>query len=269
LKTLLLNNTSDYHNGCKKVIEAIDHIYGFDDSIKTFDKTNLDELDYSKYDRVILNGEGTIHHNSVRAQQYLSALFFAQRAGCETFIINTVWQRMKNDYDHVLKKCDLIAVREEYSQTELKEKHGVDSIVYPDLSYIVDVPLEEYEYEEIYEGQYINLTQDKVIGNYPRIDIFKQEWNEVVNRLRNADLLITGRHHEMYAACKAKCPFLVYEGNTWKNSGLLASAGVQIPFDIEGVLIGKYDEQYEKLWAYLEESTHSRQRSFMEKVLKN
>ena len=59
MRILLLNDTRDYHKGCKKVIEAIDHIYGFDDSIKTFDKTNLDELDYSKYDRVILNGEGT------------------------------------------------------------------------------------------------------------------------------------------------------------------------------------------------------------------
>lgn len=269
MRTLLLNDTRDYHKGCKKVVEAIDHIYGFDDSIKTFDKTNLDELDYSQYDKVILNGEGTMHHNSVRAQQYLSALFFAQRAGCETFIINSVWQRMKNDYDHILKNCSLITVREEYSQTELFEKHGVESLVYPDLSYIIDVPYEEYEHVEIYEGQYIGATEDLVTNKYPRIDVFKQEWNEIVNRLRNADLLITGRHHEMYAACKAKCRFLAYEGNTWKNSGLLASAKVQIPFDIDGVLSGKYDEQYEKLWTYLDESTHSRQRSFMEKLFKN
>lgn len=33
----------------------------------------------------------------------------------------------------------------------------------------------------------------------------------------------------MYAACKARCPFIVLEGNTHKNSGLLETFGINTP----------------------------------------
>lgn len=257
MTTLLLNDTSKYHHGCEKVVEAIDNLYGFDLSIETTDKTtDFDQIDYSKFDLVILNGEGTMHHNSIRAQEYLHALNLAQRAGCKTYMLNTVWQNMKNDFDHIIQKCDLVTVREIYSQQEIK-RHGVDAIVTPDLSYTVDVPYKQFPHVKVYEGQYF-FRKQKAIDEYPRIDIFKQSWDDIVNMLRHSDLLITGRHHEMYAACKANCRFVVRSGNTWKNEGLFASAGVDIPYDIEGALSGKYDDQYEKLWKYLDESSRSR-----------
>jgi hypothetical protein len=31
----------------------------------------------------------------------------------------------------------------------------------------------------------------------------------------------------------------------------LKSAGVDIPFDVDGALSGKYDDQYNRLWDYL------------------
>lgn len=249
MKTLLLNNTSKYHKGCVKVVEAIQNIYGFDDSYFTNDDTS--KVDVSQYDRVILNGEGTMHHNASRAIQLLTTLDLAQKAGCETHIINSVWQKMPNTKDHVLKACDSITVREIFSQQEIS-KHGVKANIHPDLSYMIEVPTQEYEHVSVYEGQYLGPQRSKgLIGKYPRIDIFNQEWNEIVNRLRNCDLLITGRHHEMYAACKAECRFLVRPGNTWKNEGLLKTVGVEIPWDIEGVLNGKYDDQYKLIWEYL------------------
>jgi polysaccharide pyruvyl transferase WcaK-like protein len=264
MKTLLINNTADYHKGCVKVVEAIQKFYGFDDSIKTRDHhIDLENLDYTKYDRVILNGEGTMHHGSRRAFQYLVALKTAQRQGVKTYLINSVWQEMPDKYDEVLQKCDGISVREVFSQKDIAN-HGVNANVFPDLSYMLDVPYKEYEHVSVYEGQYIKARQDDAIGIYPRIDIFEQEWDEIVNRLRNADLLITGRHHEMYAACKAKCRFIVKQGNTWKNGGLLRSAGIDIPNNVKAILEGKYDEQYEQLWDYLEESTRHRERAFMD-----
>ena len=60
----------------------------------------------------------------------------------------------------------------------------------------------------------------KDVGENGYIDIFNQHWRDFVSQLWYSNLLITGRHHEMYAACKAECPFVVIEGNTHKNQGL-------------------------------------------------
>ena len=54
------------------------------------------------------------------------------------------------------------------------------------------------------------------------LDIF-ESWDTIVNKLRKTNWFITGRHHELYAACKARCPFTVLKGNTWENEGLLAT----------------------------------------------
>ena len=192
-----------------------------------------------------------MHHSGKTSIRLLTALRKAQQAGCETQLVNSVWQDMTNDFDDVLHRLTRIHVREIKSHQELKSKHGVYAMVRPDASYYVDVPVLEYKHVPIYEGQYMIAYKHHARGKYQRIDIFNQEWTEIVNRLRNSDLLITGRHHEMYAACVAECRFLATPGNTWKNEGLLESAGVTIPFDIEGAKSGKYDDQYQKLWNYL------------------
>lgn len=248
-RRVLINDTSNYHNGCKVVVEAIRQNYGFDKAYYTQDILNID---YRQYDEVIVNGEGTMHDNQRRSITFLEALQSAQNFGLKTRLINTVWQNMIHDYDDVLQKCEEVIVREVNSFEEM-QKHGVNAQILPDLSYFVDVPYKEYEHVTSYEGQYWKkkFRQHK---DWPEIDIFEQDWNEIVNRLRHADLLVTGRHHEMYAACKAKCRFLVKPGNTWKNEGLLKSAQVNIPWDIDGVLEGKYDSEYEKLWKYLDAS---------------
>lgn len=242
---LLLNNTAHYHNGCKAVIDS----YQFDDSIGTDD--TVDRTNWSKYDEVILNGEGTLHHHTINSKKFLRALGRAQDAGCKTSIMNTVWQTMPNDYDEILRNCESITVREVLSQKNLKEKHDIDSVVAPDRSILVDVPYEEYEEVEVYEGQYF-IPHDRM--GFPSIDIFEMSWNELVNRLRHSKLLITGRHHEMYAAIKAGCPYICVEGNTWKNKGLAISAGADIPTDRQAykdVLSGNYKKEYKKIQDYL------------------
>lgn len=251
MNTLLLNDTRNYHNGCQVVVDYLFNEYGVTDSRVTKDDT-IHQIDFSQFDRVILNGEGTLHHNANAARRLLIALRLAQRAGCDTQLINTVWQEMPNKFDDVLKGCSRVQVREVLSQKEMSKKHGVNPDVAPDCSYLMgDVNRVEFDYVPVYEGQYMKRNPYGEFGQYPRIDIFNQSWEEIVNRLRNCDLLITGRHHEMYAACVAECRFLATPGNTHKNEGLLASAGVSIPFDVDGALEGKYDDQYNQLWQYL------------------
>lgn len=251
-RKVLINDTSNYHNGCKIVVEAIRENYGYDKAYRTIDVL---DIDYTQYDEVIVNGEGTMHHNQRSAIRFLEALKAAQKFGLRTRLINTVWQSMIHDYDDVLQRCDEVIVREINSAEEM-QKHGVTPLIAPDMSYLVDVPYQEYEHVTAYEGQYWKLDTKET--DWPAINVFEQSWGEIVNRLRHADLLITGRHHEMYAACKARCRFLVKPGNTWKNEGLLKTAGVDIPWDVEGVLSGKYDKEYKKLWDYLDAHTSGR-----------
>lgn len=244
---LLLNDTSEYHSGCKAVVQS----YHFDHSIKTTE--SVDGINWNLYDEVILNGEGTLHHDAINARKFLNALKEAQAHGCKTIIENTVWQKMSNKWDSVLKNCESITVREIYSQKELQTKHWINSTVKSDRSLLVNVPHEEYDYVSIYEGQYWNSNKSQFNNQYPRIDIFKQSWNEIVNRLRNADVLISGRHHEIYAAIKAGCRFIALPGNTWKNDGIFASAGarkINRLADLPKVLSGDYDSEYEKILTF-------------------
>jgi len=253
MNVLLLNDTSDYHNGCKVVTDVISKKYGVTETFKTHEMNSSSKeiLSYAKYDHVILNGEGTMHDNGRTSRLFLSQLHNAYYDGCDISIINTVWQNCTSKFDYLLPRCKNVTVREIHSYNEMKSKHNFIPKIMPDCSYFYDVPYTHYQHVQIYEGQYW-LGKESEYDNYPSINIFKQSWEEIVNRLRNADLLITGRHHEMYAACKAKCKFLVKPGNTWKNEGLLDTVGANIPWDIEGILSGKYDGEYEKIWSYLD-----------------
>lgn len=262
MKTLLINDTSGYHNGCKQVIKYIKEKYDITESIPTSTSPE-DFKEYSQYDRVICNGEGSIHspYKQPHARKLFRHLRFAQRAGCDTQIINAVIENVHEPgYLNIIRNCSNIEVREKLSHKFLRKKR-IHSNIKPDLSYFVDVPYETHKNNaDVYIGQWFDLAPDRKDfipdfdwdnENYGKIDIFNDEWNDIVNKLRSAKLLITGRHHEMYAACVAECRFIATPGNTWKNQGLLASAGVDIPYDIESVLSGKYDAQYDCLWEYL------------------
>lgn len=247
---LLLNDTSGYHSGSAAAVDVIKARHKITNSLVfPTGSYKVPIVEFGENDLVILNGEGTLHGDAGRAVNYLKLLESAQSAGCETHIVNAVWQNMSHEFDHVLQKCRSITVREILSRDEIAG-HGVEASICPDLSFFSDIPHKKYDYVEIYEGQYWQGFER--YSRFSNINIFDQSWNEIVNRLRNSGLLITGRHHEMYAACKARCRFVYKASNTWKMEGLLRTAGVAIPFDIEGALLGKYDDQYRRLWHYLE-----------------
>lgn len=247
-KTLLLNDTTHYHHGCAKVIET----FTFENSIFTNRPVDVNFLEYST---VILNGEGTMHHNQSNALKFLQALKDAHKVGCDILLLNTVWQDMTNDYDDVLAKCSLIQVRDIISQKELKSRHGIDSTVIPDRSIRLNVPFQDFAPVKVYQGNRFDSKVESFNLNCPKIDIFKEDWNSIVNRLRHSELLVTGRHHEAYAAIKAECKFIVLPGNTHKNEGIYLNAGVY-PINsldhIQDVLDGQYDKEFNRIFDYYE-----------------
>lgn len=213
-------------------------------------------------DAVVINGEGTMHHDRPVPHQLLNVLKVAKNLGKKTALINTVWQSMTIDDEmkEVLQDT-YISVREIMSAEEM-QKSNIDVDIHLDLSYFVDVPeMDGLPQHDLVVGKFFQQS-DYRPENVPTRDIFHTEWNEYVNTLRNTNWFITGRHHELYAACKARCKFAALSGNTWKNEGLMKTAGVKIPIEAPHLLKSRIPEfldkckkkqrEYDKLFDWME-----------------
>ena len=267
MKAIVFNNTSRYHNGCKKVMEYLHadlNKNGYDVVQSVYGNTMTPDFDPDKFeesDLVVINGEGSMHHDKPIVTLYLNLLKMAKERGKKTALVNTVWQAnpLSPEYKEVLQDT-YISVREVLSQQEL-EKDGIESDVHLDLSYFVDVPERHAPVRPLVIGKFFSQSDYRPKG-VPTVDIFKQDWDTIVNLLRHTDWFLTGRHHEMYAACKARCPFSTLAGNTWKNEGLFRTAGVNIPVGegklphraMKGFVLecNKHRMEYEKLFNWME-----------------
>lgn len=263
-KVLLLNNTENYHSGCKAVIDFYrkqfcQHELSFHNS----------QTEFKDFDVVIVNGEGTMHHNAKAADHLLDQLIEAKHYGCRTLLVNTVWQH-NPDFIDKLSHVDYISVRDIKSKKDIQSKidRPVDLCI--DYSYFVYKRVESSPKTlMLTAGNRMNYPNTKPkrpkisdIGEDSRADIFGQTWIELVDTLAQSRLFVTGRHHELYAACVARCPFVVLEGNSHKNSGLIETACVFIPclgMDATAAEILEaidrvryYEEEYQRLFDFLE-----------------
>lgn len=256
MKVLLLNDTSWYHYGCKEVIKVLSNYYNPTMLIDNRDEINTDIIE--DFDLVVLNGEGTLHHNAPWAKKFLGYLKVAQEMGKQTHLVNSVWQEMGNDWDNVLQRCDVVEVREVLSKNEMSSKNGKVPEVVLDASFHSETEYIQKEFNEVCLGGSFNNDLEINWDDYHRIDIFKMKWDDLVNTLRNSKLLITGRHHELYAALQARTPVMVVSGNTWKNEGFFHTAGVPELImnpsneNISQVLNGTHDQLWNKVWNFLE-----------------
>jgi hypothetical protein len=197
-------------------------------SVKSMEHFHYNERNFDKARAIIINGEGTMHHNAPLACQYLDLILKAASSNKKIFLINTVWQDMflSSELIEILQNS-YISVRDIKSQREL-EKNNIKSHFHLDLSYSMKVPFSKSKRDGLVMGTF-SMGQDKRKESTSSINIFTENWEDLVTRLSKADYLITSRHHEMYAACLARCPFYIYQGNSWKNEGLLEAAGAKIP----------------------------------------
>ena len=256
MKVVILNNTSRYHKGCEKVMEylhkdvrnsgheIVESVMGNKDILtNAWDK--IEEAD-----AVIVNGEGTMHHDRPVPHQLLDTIRNAKKQGKKTALINTVWQSMTLDDEmkDVLRDT-YISVREVMSHEELL-KDDIQSDIHLDLSYFNDVPEKVAPHRDIIIGKFFAQADWRPKG-IPTLDIFKTDWNTFVNVLRSTDWFITGRHHELYASCKARCPVAVLSGNTWKNEGLFKTAGAKL-------LVGNPNIKHEDIPLFLAECKERR-----------
>lgn len=190
------------------------------------------------YDILVVNGEGSMHHDSMTCRKKLSEIRIAKELGKRVQLINTVWHDNSSDLTAVLGTCERVVTREVLSQRQLHQC-GITSDVLIDQSYFY--PIDETVSSTDFNNELV-LTDffSRDLGTFakvttqwtwdvPYIQMHEWNWSSLVQSLRSARVLATGRHHAVYAACRARTPFLALKGNTHKIEGLIQSAGAAIP----------------------------------------
>jgi hypothetical protein len=194
-------------------------------------------VDDADFDLLIVNGEGSMHHGSASARKKIAELASAQSAGKRTMLINSVWQENPDAHTAALAKCESVVVREIFSQRDLAA-HGVASEIYIDQCFhrTIDAePFESYgaspvltDFHSKEFGTFVRVN-NAWSSEFPYIDMKNVSWSALVRSLATASALVTGRHHAVFAACKARTPFLALRSNTHKIEGLIATSGIPVP----------------------------------------
>lgn len=232
MRVRAVGDHSVYHGGCRAVWEVLTNALSANGGRIVGDD--------SDYDVLVVNGEGNMHHGSAGCRRKIAAIEAALREGRAAYLVNTVWQENPPDFDDLLKRCASISVREIMSRDELAERHGVQSTICLDYSYFAPAPEDERgadfrgeeaetDYFSAEHGDFRPFPESAAYGGRAPFSLKDGRWPRLVASLRTASLLVTGRQHAVYAACRARTPFAAIEGNTHKIRGLIKTSGIDIP----------------------------------------
>jgi polysaccharide pyruvyl transferase WcaK-like protein len=142
VRAVLLNDTRvDRHHGCTSVIGTIDTLCAANGI--TIDARSPAHRDWrgdaalaaaiDAADCVIVNGEGTIHHDRPAGKVLLAAGEYARERGKSAYLVNATWQANSADSLRLLESFDIVTVRESASEAELVA-HGFSPRRIPDLA---------------------------------------------------------------------------------------------------------------------------------------
>ncbi len=225
----LVGDHSAYHCGCSAVV----------DYLRRQIKAVGVEVEHADYDVLVVNGEGSMHHQAINHQKKIREMTHAVISGRPVFLVNTVWQDNGAQDQALMQQVTQICMREPLSQQDLWQTCQIAAQVHLDCSYwaAVDVNAATEDFKkttlvtDFYSAEFEQFVKINggVFNKYHYIDLRDWQWSVLVNSLKTASLLVTGRHHAMYAACRARTSFVVLRGNTHKIEGLIALSGLPIP----------------------------------------
>lgn len=239
--------------------------------------TVVDDVDF---DVLVVNGEGSMHHDSLGHRRKMDMLAAAIGRGKRAFLINSVWQANDGRYDHILRSLDGIVVRESKSRDELLRQHRIAATVHIDVSYWAGIdengPLLDMKgatvATDFYSRDFAAFVRPTSgwLSKQRYLDMSTMGWSTLVRSLRTASVLVTGRHHAVFAACRAKIPFVALRGNTHKLEGMIETSGIQIPIwenpsDLEaGLRWAKVNRSaYDDLFAWMDSQSRFRMRDLL------
>lgn len=139
-KAVLLNDTSyENHHGCTIVMENIQknlqqrniELIAINPIGKDWKKNPLFMKALSECDIVLVNAEGTIHHDSPYALSLLKIVEYTKKP---TVLMNMTYQENSQQFANLVQCFTKIYVRESMSQAELT-KFGINSKVVPDMTF--------------------------------------------------------------------------------------------------------------------------------------
>jgi polysaccharide pyruvyl transferase WcaK-like protein len=248
LKVYLFNDTSgSHHAGCKAVMRSLRaELAEFADVVATHavGSTSLDPTALAACDAVVVNGEGSIHHDSPRANFLMMVLATAQAAGKRTALVNALYQQDRLSTQDVLARLDFMSVREVRSAAHARRHGGCPWV-------LLDSAADRRQLREAsplrrVSGIVKGATHPKApsatwLDNVAadKVDVTVGSLDEIVATLRQADVYVTGQHHGIYAAALAGIPFVALVSNSHKVEGLIEWSGLPIPVVDNEALIPK------------------------------
>lgn len=142
-RAVLINDTRvDKHHGCDRVVSAIFssckkvgiEIVATSPAHSDWMANTLFRTALETADLIVVNGEGTIHHNRAAGKRLLAAGEFAREKQIPAALINCTWQANDDAALKALSNFSLVSVRESRSESAVKAQ-GVQSLRAPDLSF--------------------------------------------------------------------------------------------------------------------------------------
>lgn len=217
-------------------------------------------------DQVVVNGEGSIHHNGKRSLAILALCKIATDMDIRCYLLNCTLQSMSDQLmEHVLKNVDLIHVREKNSleyckafsknvvmSTDLAflgefedgpslEKHPKNSCLLTSGVFITPKSLSSQiktlrnmglvvSYLVIGDGQEQSVADEICKNEGVNVYYAEQiEWNKILTFLKSFNIVISGRHHINIFLTIAGIPFIPLPSNSWKIEGTLELVSYPVP----------------------------------------
>jgi polysaccharide pyruvyl transferase WcaK-like protein len=264
MRALILNDTRNgNHLGCIIVMEQLEalcreaglHVNAMLRFVRHFEKQVAHEL--GQCDVVIINGEGTMHHDAAGAMALMRAGAMAASRKVPIALINTVWQdnQLANP---LLAQCRWVSARESFSQTAIAHAGTIAELV-PDLTLTAD-PAQLFQSDlstatgGIVVLDDVRLPLSLALAHYARargLPYFpmgarpslrtQHGWLKMIRlglasgwarqfhrcqigAIASATVVVTGRFHGICLAILAGRPFVAFTSNTHKIEGLLRDA---------------------------------------------
>jgi len=225
MNVIIVNDTSgENHTGCNAVMSSYDELcsaYHFN-IVNKYTRKNIKNISFDNVDLVIINGEGSIHHNTHNAKFFPRLL---DSLTCPAVLINAVWDSVQcmtpEHYKIMNNQIPFVAVRESLSAASLQTTpYKGEIIVVPDLTFYKNIT--KYNYKREKEGY-----SDAPFAPSPieKKEVFlplmpARPWDDYCRELQKLKHFLTGRFHGACAAIATNTPFSYVTSNTHKIQGL-------------------------------------------------
>jgi hypothetical protein len=232
MRVILLNAFSVYHVGCGAVQDTLMRLAGARGMEITRHDDRIALPASARCDLVIVNGEGTYHHESPRAMRLHAMAGSLKARGARTALVNATIQDIALDFTIY----DEIAVRESRSADYVRSlfpKAGVQVI--PDAAFCHPAkPQPPLKRSGV-------LFMDSVVGSCSRVIEshaatlgetvmrlchWKGSADDMIGQMRQKELVVTGRFHGAALAMLSGTPLLTLPSNTWKMEGMMNDFGI-------------------------------------------